>query len=207
MTDTTPRRGLTRKQIERLLTAIDPRHVDKKQGKAYMAQHEVRAELTRIFGFGNWDSQVEKMEFLWETELNPGDAGFPTNGKAPTYYRACYMATVRLTIRDYWGNVVCSFVECHAEANSALPDRGEAHAMAITSVESYALRRAAIGLGDRLGLGLYDGGSELALVKGTLLVADPESPLYIAPAGGKGAEKEPAKADPRLQNAVNVRGE
>lgn len=145
----TEKRGLTRAQITRLLKAIDPNHVDKKQRLSYMAQHEVRAELTRIFGVGNWDSQVEEMVRLWEDS-------YEKDGK--TYYRICYRARVRLTIRDYWGNHVCSFVEEHAEANSGLPDRGEAEAMAVTSVESYALRRAAIGLGDRLGLGLYNNG-------------------------------------------------
>jgi hypothetical protein len=168
----TERRGLTRAQILRLTKAIDPNHVDKKQGLTYMAQHEVRAELTRIFGFGNWDSQVEKMELLWEDSYEHA-----TSKK--TMYRACYQAAIRLTIRDYWGNQVASFVEWHAEANSGLPDRGEAYAMAITSVESYALRRAAIGLGDRLGLGLYNGGETTPLVKGTLQLTDEESPLYV----------------------------
>lgn len=165
---------LTRGQVERLMNAIDSSHVETKQGLAYMAQHEVRAELTRIFGVGNWDNHVEKMELLWETE------GPSPDGKK-TYYRACYKAQVRLNIRDYWGREVCSFVEWHAEANSNLPDRGEAHAMAITSVESYALRRAAIGLGDRLGLGLYNGGKQFALVRNTLQLTDPDSPLYVAP--------------------------
>lgn len=169
---TEQKRGLTRAQIARLTKAIDPNHVDKKQRLSYMAQHEVRAELTRIFGYGNWDSQAEKMELLWEDT-------YEKDGK--TYYRACYQAAVRLTIRDYWGNQVCSFVEWHAEANSGLPDRGEAYAMAITSVESYALRRAAIGLGDRLGLGLYNNGETTPLVRGTLQTTDPESPLFQAP--------------------------
>lgn len=185
---------LSKMQINRLLKAIDPNHVDKKQGLTYMAQHEVRAELTRIFGFGNWDSQVESMELLWETE-GPGK-----DGKG-TYFRACYKAAVRLTIRDYTGNIVCSFVEYHAEANSNLPDRGEAHAMAITSVESYALRRAAIGLGDRLGLGLYNNGQTTALVRGTLQTIDPESPWFEAKPEG---EKAPSEADrvARMQTVV-----
>lgn len=162
-------KGLTRAQIQRLMKAIDPSHVDKKQRLSYMSQHEVRAELTRIFGVGGWDSQVEDMVRLWEES-------YEKDGK--TYYRVCYRARVRLTIRDYWGNTICSFVEEHAEANSGLPDRGEAEAMAVTSVESYALRRAAIGLGDRLGLGLYDNGETKPLVKGTLQLIDPDSPLY-----------------------------
>lgn len=188
-------RGLTRMQVERLVKGIDPSHVDKKQKLSYMAQHEVRAELTRIFGYGNWDSQVEAMEFLWETE---------STKEGKTYYRACYKARVRLTIRDYWGNMVCSFVEEHVEANSILPDRGEAHAMAVTSVESYALRRAAIGLGDRLGLGLYDGGEMKPLVKGTLQLLDPESPLYVEPKAPD-ADASTTAAPSRLQAATNVR--
>jgi len=188
--------GLTKKQIGRLLKAIDPNHVDKKQGKlTYMAQHEVRAELTRIFGYGNWDAQTEEMAFLWESSQEK-------DGKE--YWRACYMARVRVNIRDYWGNPVASFVGAHAEANSILPDRGEAHAMAVTSVESYALRRAVISLGDRLGLGLYDKGSTQALVKGTLQTADPESPQYIDEEKVK-SEAE-ARAN-RLQAAVNVKDE
>ena len=191
------RRGLTRSQIERLVRAIDPTHVDKRQGSlSYMAQHEVRAELTRIFGFGNWDSQVLQMDKLWEESYEKG-------GK--TYYRACYRAAVQLNIRDYWGNDICSFVEYHAEANSGLPDRGEAEAMAITSVESYALRRAAIGLGDRLGLGLYNNGSEAPLVRGTLQLTDPESPLSKPDAGGPQAgAPAPART---LQSAMNVRAD
>lgn len=187
--------GLTRAQIERLLMAISPSHVDKKQGLTYMAQHEVRAELTRIFGFGNWDSKVESMELIWESE------GPSADGKK-TMYRACYKAGVRLTIRDYWGNEVCSFVEYHAEANSNLPDRGEAHAMAITSVESYALRRAAIGLGDRLGLGLYNDGKLEPLVRGSLQLSDKDSPHYVEPTPEQVTAK--AASVDRLQAATSA---
>lgn len=210
-----PKRGLTRMQIERLRQAIDPSHVDKKQNKlSYMAQHEVRAELTRIFGYGNWDSSVDEMEFLFEYEVGkdhpeyPRDAqGNPKSGSKPLYFRACYKARVTLNIRDYWGNHVATFSEYHAELNSILPDRGEAHAMAITSVESYALRRAAINLGDRLGLGLYDKGSEKALVRGTLQLTDPESPLYLSPEEvakrREEAQAQVAPAQARMQAALN----
>jgi len=190
--------GLTKMQISRLVQAIDPKHVDKKQGKlSYIAQHEVRAELTRIFGYGNWDSQTETMEFLWEDSIEK-------DGK--TYWRACYTCRVRVNIRDYWGNPVASFVGAHAEANSILPDRGEAHAMAVSSVESYAMRRAVISLGDRLGLSLYAKGSEEQIVKGTLQLTDPESPQYISEEerAKKMAEIEERKRA-RMQAAMNVK--
>ncbi len=204
---------LTRAQIERLRTPIDPSFIEKKQGLSYMAQHEVRAELTRIFGYGNWDSQVVEMKKLWEVTINHGEEGYPAKPKQgnPPYYRVCYLAAVRLTIRDYWGNEVCSFVEYHAEANSVLPDRGEAEAMAITSVESYALRRAAIGLGDRLGLGLYNDGKADALVRNTLQLADPESPLYLSPEELERRKEQAAAAtqarSERIQGAMHVREE
>lgn len=193
------KRGLTRAQVERLLRGIDPSHVESKRGLAYMAQHEVRAELTRIFGVGNWDTQVVSMERLWEDQ-------YDKDGK--TYYRVCYACAVRLTIRDYWGNELCSFVEWHAEANSGLPDRGEAEAMAITSVESYALRRAAIGLGDRLGLGLYDGGEKKPLVKGSLMLTDPDSPLYVPKPVQNSEQAKAVSPDAgvaRLQAVTNVK--
>lgn len=212
----TARRGLTRMQVERLLSGIDPAHIESKRGLSYIAQHEARAELTRIFGVGNWDNQVESMELLWERELlpasgdRPADPSYPKNAKDKTapYYVACYKASVRLNIRDYWGNPVCSFVEYHAESNAPLPDRGEAHAMAITSVESYALRRAAIGLGDRLGLGLYNAGSALPLVKGSLQLWDKEAPLYVeTPERTEAPRQTLQEAAASQQNAQQVLAE
>lgn len=191
MTTTNSPRGLTAIQLERLSLAIDRMAVEEKKGLAYIKQHAVRAELTRVFGFTNWDSQVEHMERLWEESYE-----HPTSKKM--MYRVCYRARVRLNIRDYWGNLLCSFTEEHAEANSGLPDRGEAEAMAVTSVASYALRRAAIGLGDRFGLSLYEKGQKTPYVKGSLQTYDPESPNYIQPDEEVQAEVDPvvkAKAD------------
>jgi len=196
--------GLTRVQVERLVKAIDPAHVENKRGLSYMAQHEARAELTRIFGYGNWDSRVEEMILIYETKIEKGDPQYPAKGDGKPYYVACYRAGVRLRIRDYHGNPVCEFLEYHAEENAPLPNRGEAHAMAMTSVESYALRRAALGLGDRLGLGLYDKGSQTALVRGTLQLTDPASPLYVAPTPE--ATKSQADAMSTMQGGLNTGG-
>lgn len=177
---------LTDAQLARLVKAIDPTHVESKRGLAYMAQHEVRAELTRIFGFGNWDSQVLSMELVYEyDQMGSADDGGP-GGKNmdKRYYVACYRAHVQLRIRSLDGKPIAEFDEWHVEANSPLPNRGEAHAMATTSVESYALRRAAIGLGDRFGLGLYDKGQTKPLIKGTLQLIEraPKAPAAGQPA-------------------------
>lgn len=182
---------LTRAQVERLMSAIDQSHVEKKQNLSYISQHQARAEMIRIFGVGNWDSQLENLDLIYETKIEKGDVQYPGKGDGKPYWVTCYRATVRVRIRDYFGLPIAEFVEAHAEENAPLPNRGEAHAMAITSVESYALRRSLIGLGDRLGLGLYDGGSMNKLVKGTLQLTDPDSPLYIPKDSTETAPAEP----------------
>jgi hypothetical protein len=123
--------------------------------------------------------------------------------------------------------------EYHVEENAPLPNRGEAHAMAVTSAQSYALRRAALNLGDNMGLHLYSGGSTAPLVANTLALVDPESPLSspqtgaavrpsnatesapraVTPESGREAQgAEPVASPPsstrqvdRLQGVTNVR--
>lgn len=166
---------LSAEQIRRTLNPVRQDRIEsrKQSGRSlsYVPQHEVRAELTRTFGPGNWDSQVHDVTLLYENEVPKKDG----NG---TNWVACYRAACTLNIRDYEGNHVASFTEYHAEENMPNPNRGEAHAMALTSVESYALRRAAIGLGDNFGLHLYNQGSTAPLVRGTLALTDPASPQH-----------------------------
>jgi hypothetical protein len=162
-------------QIQRMLAPRPGGMFDKKNGLTYIPAHEVKAELMRIFGPGNVDWTISDLDLIWESE-GPGTTDA---SKGKTMYRACYSAACTLRVRDYWGNPIAEVTEYHAEANSNLPDRGEAHAMAITSVQSYALRRAALALGDAFGLHLYDGGSQVPLIKNTLALVDPNSPLYV----------------------------
>jgi hypothetical protein len=142
---------LTLEQIDELVKPINPAYVDRKQKLTYLSQHQARAEMNRIFGYGNWDSNVDEMTLMYEEQRKGND------GK--DRWVVGYRAKVTVNIRDLWGMPVATFSEHHAEENAPQPNRGEAHALALTSVESYALRRALIGLGDRFGLGLYNGGS------------------------------------------------
>lgn len=173
---------LTRTQIARLLKPVRADRVETKQNRSYVPQHEVRAELVRIFGPGNVDHTMHDPVLIYETRIADGDPQFPKNANAPYYYVACYKAGCTLRVRDYAGNDVAEFTEYHIEENAPLPNRGEAHAMAVTSAQSYALRRAAISLGDALGLHLYNNGSLAPLIGGSLqLVGDPDAPFYVAP--------------------------
>jgi len=183
---------LTRTQISRLLKPVRADRVENKQGRAYVPQHEVRAELIRIFGPGNVDHTMTDPVLVYETRIAPGEDQYPDKGNKPYYYVACYKVGCTLRIRDYDGNDVAEFTEYHIEENAPLPNRGEAHAMAVTSAESYALRRAAISMGDAFGLHLYNGGSVAPLVGGTLqLVGDPDAEYYVPPQTGENPSGEP----------------
>lgn len=171
-TMTQPRRGFTYQQIEQLLAPINPTRVlGLKKGSAtlsYVAQHDVRAHLTRMFGFGNWSMDVLESHFMWEDQN--------TETKRWT---ACYRATVRLTICSFDGEPLCSYTDCHASGNLPQPDRAEAHALALTTAVSTAMKRAATCLGDQFGLSLYNKGQRTAFVLGTL-VGTPGEPAALA---------------------------
>jgi hypothetical protein len=175
-------------QIKRLLTPVRPDRIEKVRGQSYVPQFEVRAELSRVFGFGNWDSRIHDMTLIYEepdVREKTNDAGEVISSQ--TYWKVCYRCACTLTIRDYNGMPVTEFTEWHAEESAPQPSRGEAHALAVTSVESYALRRAAINLGDTFGLHLYRDGQLGPLVKGTLQQSDPDSPMFDPEAPGSPA--------------------
>lgn len=139
-------------QIMELVKPINPAYAGKKEGKTFISQHQARAEMNRIFGYGNWDHET--------TEAMLGYEEFKPTGKdQKERWVVGYRAKVTVNVRDLWGMPIATMADYHFEENAPQPNRGEAHALALTSVESYALRRALIDLGDRFGLGLYNGGS------------------------------------------------
>lgn len=202
---------LTEAQIRRLLKPVPQDRIEKKQGMSYLPQHEARAELIRTFGPGNADHTMHEPKMLYETRLVKGDPQYPAKGDKPEYWVTGYMVGCTVRVYDYKGFLVYECTEYHFEENAPLPNRGEAHAMAITSAQSYALRRALLSLGDSFGLHLYDKGSYAPLVKGSLILRDdPESPMYKEPKPtgtvhqAEGVATVGAK---QLQEAMNVRPE
>jgi len=81
----------------------------------------------------------------------------------------CYLAKVRLTIRNAGGEIVCHY-EDGSTATAQNQTRGDAHDLAFKSALSLAKKRAAVYLGDQFGLSLYNKGQMRALVKGTLVL-------------------------------------
>ncbi|UDL15433.1 DNA recombinase [Microbacterium phage Pepe25] len=189
---------LTFRQIEELVKAINPAHVERKQKLTYLSQHQARGEMNRIFGYGNWDVDADEPVLMYEYET-PGSG----NNTGKMYWRVGYRIKVTVNVRDLWGMPVASFTGVHAEQNAPQPDRGEAHALALTSVDSYALRRALINLGDRFGLGLYDGGS-LDVHGGYTIQEEPGQLFDWMPQGQPQAQPVEQQAQPTPQGDGTV---
>jgi hypothetical protein len=168
---------LTPQQIEVLLRPIKPGRVATRDGLSNVEAYDIRAALTRMFGFGRWDEiAAEPTEILYEQQTET-KAGKPA-------YKVAYRASRRLVIRDQHGEHLC----CHdgsAVGESVMPDfkRGDAHDMAIKTAESQALKRAAINMGDQFGLSLYAGGSLAPVVAAVVGFAPPvhSTPQPIEP--------------------------
>lgn len=138
--------ALSRDQYEQLLKPLNPSRVAKRQqagrNLSYLEAWDVKAHLIRIFGFGGWSSEVIENYLAFEEQNEKGN------------WNVGYRIALRLTIPS----LACVYTEA-AVGSASLPQRGEAHDMAIKTGESDALKRAAINLGTQFGLSLYDNGS------------------------------------------------
>lgn len=160
--------SLTKQQVDALLRPIHPSRVlQDNKGMAHVSQQDIRAHLTRIFGFAGWSDQLLDLTLIREA---PGkDKKGEDKGWAVTY-----RATVRLTVRDPHGRALASYDDVGTGTSPNLPTVGDAHDFACKVAVSMALKRAATNLGDGFGLSLYNKGQRSALVKGTLVVPEGE---------------------------------
>lgn len=148
--------AITPQQYEQLLKSLNTNRVAKRSGGggrqlSYLEAWDVKAHLIRIFGFGEWSWDVLSAELMFES-IN-GD-------KTSVGYKVIGQLRIHATGATYTEAAVGS---------SNLPQRGEAHDMAIKTAESDAIKRAAINLGTQFGLSLYDNGSTNDVVKATLI--------------------------------------
>lgn len=163
--------SLTRAQVDVLLKDLAPSRVAILDGLSHLEAWDVRAHLTRVFGFGSWD----EVDSGGGTRLLYEDKTTTRAGKDA--YKVAYRATRRLTIRDPHGDILCEY-EATAVGESVMPDfkRGDAHDMAIKTAESQALKRCAINLGTQFGLSLYDNGRTADVIRVCLVMPDGEHP-------------------------------
>lgn len=148
--------GITSEQYDQLLKPLNQARVAKRSqaGRelSYLEAWDVKAHLIRIFGFGGWSWHVTTADVAFEADKD---------GK----WNVGYKVIGTLTIHD----LGCAYTEA-AIGSATLPQRGEAHDMAVKTAESDAIKRAAINLGTQFGLSLYNNGSTNDVVKKTLVV-------------------------------------
>jgi len=167
---------LTQEQREYLIAGIKTTRVSqlRKVGSpSYIEAYDVRAHLTRIFGFANWSEDIlevaqtfQASEQRWKKDKKTDE---PIPDSEYTAWTVGYRATVRLTICCPHGVPIASYTEVAADVSDAQPQLGEAHHNALSAAASTALKRAAANLGDQFGLSLYRRGSTAALVATTLV--------------------------------------
>lgn len=151
---------LTPEQVAKLLEGINPGRVGKDgKGFSHVEAYEIRAHLSRIFGFARWSFDLTDLLQVFETE---------NNGKWTVLYRAIG----RLTVAASDGTVLATYTEAATGEAKNQPHRGDAHDLAMKTAESQAMKRCAANLGDQFGLSLYKKGSLSPLVYRTL-VGDP----------------------------------
>lgn len=154
------------KQVEQLLRPVHPGRVARDgKGKEHLSQQDVTAHLIRVFGFGNFDTEVLSTECIFEHNRPT------TDGKPSNRWDVGYRALVRLTVRNPEGETVCHY-ENGSTATAQNQSLGDGHDLAYKSAISLAMKRCAINLGDQFGLSLYNKGQIDALVRGTLVMPD-----------------------------------
>src|SRR5262245_2272544 len=198
---------LTEAQRRWLLGGINVNRVSRlkeRGGASYIEAYDVRAHLTRTFGFANWSEEVLEVVMVAD-ESEPRqkeDKKAPDGIKRWTAWTVGYRATVRLTVSCPHGVPIASYTECAAEDGlGAQPSHTDAHHNALTAAVSTALKRAAINLGDQFGLSLYKSGATAPIVGGTLV----EPPNEQAEQGGPRPDAHITAPLPRETDASRER--
>lgn len=160
--------SINAEQYQTLMRPLNGSRVAKRSqgGKqlSYLEAWDVKAHLTRIFGFGNWDSETLDSRFIDQRE-------YQSSGEKPKpMIEVIWSAKMQLTIRDGEGREICRHSET-AVGNASGPANmlGEHHDNAVKQAASDALKRCAINLGSQFGLSLYDNGSTREVIRGTII--------------------------------------
>ncbi len=160
-----PTPGITAEQWRVLMRPLNRTRVAKRKqgGKelSYLEAWDVKAHLTRVFGFGNWDSEV--LSFNHITTREYGTAEKPM-------VEVIYSVHLRLSIRDSNANLLCQHSEVAVGSTSGPANMlGEHHDNAVKTAASDAIKRCAINMGTQFGLSLYDQGATHDIIKNTLV--------------------------------------
>ncbi len=154
----TTQQPLTPQQVGVLMGDIHPNRVKElSQGGrkfSYVEAYDIRATLTRLFGFGGFSIEVT------EYTIQSVERDIPKANGGTTAFRVTATATTRLTIPQ----LGCVYTET-AAANQSGSEPGAVMDFAIKTAASDALKRCGANLGTQFGLSLYDNGKRQDIVR------------------------------------------
>lgn len=151
-------------QTKQLLAPIRAQRVLRDpRGNSHVSQQDITAHLIRVFGYGNFGTELLNYECIFET---PHDLAKHEASDPKTKYTVAYRAHMRLTVFDERHNLVSQYEDASVGDAQNLV-RQDAHDLALKSAISLAKKRCCINLGDQFGLSLYNKGQMEALVGGT----------------------------------------
>ena len=85
--------GLRQDQVDTLLRPIRPRRVLKdRDGMSHVAAYDVIAHMNRVFGFGNWDTDVVRLGVFFKDPSRPR--------YEDTRWRPAHSASEKLALLD-----------------------------------------------------------------------------------------------------------
>lgn len=138
---------------------------------SYVEAYDIKAHLTRIFGFGNWDFVVTKTQFLYQRDVTIGRDN-PKPG-----WEVAFEVVGTLRIRDQHGRHLCEHAEGAVGYFSGAADLGGLYDNALKAGASDALKRCAIAMGTQFGLSLYQNGSKDDVIRKVIVVPEGVSNL------------------------------
>lgn len=144
----------TEQQVEMLNAKLDGSRVKERDGFSYIEGWFAIHEANRIFGHGEWDSEVVDLKCVISTQQ--GQTNY--TGRDREGYIVAYVASVKVTVRHDGGESFHEDVGYGEGINYS--NVGQAHESASKEAVTDALKRALKNWGNPFGLTLYDKAQE-----------------------------------------------
>lgn len=190
---------LTNTQQWQLMQDLPATRVKELKGMSYVEAWDVKATLTRVFGFGGFSTQILSEELMFADQV-------PRSGNSGgALWSIAYRVSLRLIIPQ-----LGAFFDEAAIGSNSQGSRADALDNAVKGATSDALKRCATMLGTQFGLSLYDKGNKSEVIK-TIVAPGQEWTRGARPVitiNGEKKEQPPAERPATAAASVaHLRGE
>lgn len=144
---------LTDAQLWQLMQGLPNERVKQLKGLSYVEAWDVKACLTRVFGFGGFSTHILSEGEVFREQV-PRSSGTGTN------WSIGYRVSLRLIVPQ-----LGAYFDEAAVGSNSQGSLAEAYDNAVKGATSDALKRCATMLGTQFGLSLYDKGNQTEVIK------------------------------------------